>query len=60
MHLLSIQRLLGLLLMIFSVTLLPPVAVSLIYQDGQAQGAILLEQAGVSRHNLGATRPVRL
>jgi trk system potassium uptake protein TrkH len=37
MHLLSIQRLLGLLLMIFSVTLLPPVAVSLIYQDGQAQ-----------------------
>lgn len=37
MHLLSIQRLLGLLLMIFSVTLLPPASVSLIYHDGQAQ-----------------------
>ena len=37
MHILSIQRLLGLLLMIFSVTMLPPVAVSWIYHDGQAQ-----------------------
>ena len=37
MHLLAIQRLLGLLLMIFSATLLPPAAVSLIYHDGQAQ-----------------------
>jgi len=37
MHLLSIQRLLGLLLMIFSATLLPPAAVSLVYDDGQAQ-----------------------
>jgi trk system potassium uptake protein TrkH len=36
-HLLSIQRLLGLLLMVFSVTLLPPVFVSLLYQDGEAQ-----------------------
>jgi trk system potassium uptake protein TrkH len=36
-HLLSIQRLLGLLLMVFSFTLLPPVLVSLLYQDGQAQ-----------------------
>jgi len=36
MHLLSIQRLLGLLLMLFSVTFLPPVIVSWIYQDGQA------------------------
>jgi trk system potassium uptake protein TrkH len=36
-HLLSIQRLLGLLLMLFSVTLLPPVVVSLLYQDGQVQ-----------------------
>jgi trk system potassium uptake protein TrkH len=36
-HLLSIQRLLGLLVMIFSVTLLPPVGVSLLYQDGQVQ-----------------------
>jgi trk system potassium uptake protein TrkH len=35
MHLLSIQRLLGLLLMLFCFTLLPPVAVSLIYHDGQ-------------------------
>ncbi len=35
MHLLSIQRLLGLLLMLFSVTLLPPAAVSLFYGDGQ-------------------------
>jgi trk system potassium uptake protein TrkH len=36
-HLLSIQRLLGLLLMIFSVSLLPPLVVSLLYQDGQVQ-----------------------
>jgi len=36
-HLLSIQRLLGLLLMIFSVSLLPPLVVSLLYQDGQMQ-----------------------
>ena len=35
MHFLSIQRLLGMLLMIFSVTLLPPAAVSWLYQDGQ-------------------------
>jgi trk system potassium uptake protein TrkH len=34
-HLLSIQRLLGMLLMIFSVTLLPPALVAWIYQDGQ-------------------------
>jgi trk system potassium uptake protein TrkH len=34
-HLLSIQRLLGLLLMLFSVTLLPPAAVSWLYSDGQ-------------------------
>jgi len=36
MHLLAIQRLLGLLMMIFSVTLLPPAVVSILYQDGQA------------------------
>jgi len=36
MHLLSIQRLLGLLLMLFSITLLPPAAVSWFYDDGQA------------------------
>ncbi|MCG6899431.1 MAG: TrkH family potassium uptake protein [Gammaproteobacteria bacterium] len=35
MHLLSIQRLLGLLLMMFSLTLLPPVVVSWLYNDGQ-------------------------
>jgi trk system potassium uptake protein TrkH len=36
-HLLSIQRLLGLLLMLFSTTLLPPLIVSIVYQDGQVQ-----------------------
>ena len=35
MHFLSIQRLLGLMLMLFSITLLPPAAVSLLYSDGQ-------------------------
>jgi trk system potassium uptake protein TrkH len=35
MHLLAIQRLLGLLLMIFSMTLLPPAVVSWVYHDGQ-------------------------
>jgi trk system potassium uptake protein TrkH len=35
LHLLSIQRLLGLLLMLFSVTLFPPVVVSWLYSDGQ-------------------------
>jgi trk system potassium uptake protein TrkH len=34
-HLLSIQRLLGLLLMLFSFTLLPPAVVSWLYADGQ-------------------------
>ncbi|MEY4932929.1 MAG: hypothetical protein RLZZ403_1249 [Pseudomonadota bacterium] len=34
MNLAVVQRILGLLLMIFSVTMLPPVAVSLYYQDG--------------------------
>lgn len=34
MHFLSIQRLLGLLLMVFSVSLLPPVFVSWFYDDG--------------------------
>jgi len=31
-----IARILGLLMMLFSLTLLPPVAISLLYQDGQA------------------------
>ena len=35
MRLLAIQRILGLLLMVFSTTLLPPVAVSLWYGDGE-------------------------
>ena len=34
MQLLVIQRILGLLLVIFSSTLLPPLAVELYYQDG--------------------------
>lgn len=48
MHLLAIQRLLGLLLMLFSFTLLPPALVSWLYSDGQMQiflastGAVLL------------------
>jgi len=35
MHFISIQRLLGILLMIFSATLLPPLVVAWLYQDGQ-------------------------
>jgi len=45
MHFLSIQRLLGLLLMVFSVTLLPPVLVSWFYGDGNMQ--FFLEGAAV-------------
>lgn len=45
MHFLSIQRLLGLLLMVFSVTLLPPVLVSWFYSDGNMQ--FFLEGAAV-------------
>ena len=37
MHFLSIQRLLGMLLVLFSVTLLPPALVAWLYQDGQVQ-----------------------
>ena len=37
MHFFFIQRLLGMLLMVFSVTLLPPALVALLYQDGQIQ-----------------------
>ncbi|MGB5306266.1 MAG: TrkH family potassium uptake protein [Gammaproteobacteria bacterium] len=46
MHFLSIQRLLGLLLMIFSATFLPPAAVSWIYHDGEMQ-AFLIATLGV-------------
>ncbi|MFN2309624.1 MAG: TrkH family potassium uptake protein [Gammaproteobacteria bacterium] len=44
-----IQRILGLLLMIFSTTLLPPVGVSLVYDDGELAGfleAFVLVLAG--------------
>jgi hypothetical protein len=34
MNLAVVQRILGLLLMLFSLTMLPPVAVSLLFQDG--------------------------
>ncbi|OOZ23362.1 potassium transporter [Solemya velum gill symbiont] len=37
----SIQRILGMLMMIFSFTLLPPVLVSLIYQDHAAEGFLI-------------------
>ena len=37
MHLFSILRLLGLLLMLFSITLLPTVVLSWLYHDGQTQ-----------------------
>jgi len=43
MHLLSILRLVGLLLMLFSLTLLPTVAISWFYHDGQTQ--VFLESA---------------
>jgi len=36
MNLLVVQRILGLLLMLFSITMLPPVGVSLYYHDGYA------------------------
>jgi trk system potassium uptake protein TrkH len=64
MHLLAIQRLLGLLLMLFSFTLLPPALVSWLYQDGQMKvfvactiavlvfGAVLWLPARRFRHDL--------
>ena len=36
MHIRVVQRILGLLLMLYSVTMMPPVAVSVYYADGQA------------------------
>jgi trk system potassium uptake protein TrkH len=36
MHLPVVQRILGFLLMIFSVSMLPPILVSLIFRDGSA------------------------
>lgn len=40
MHLRVVQRILGLLLMLYSVTMLPPVAVSVYFADGQTQAFI--------------------
>jgi trk system potassium uptake protein TrkH len=40
MHLKVVQRILGLLLMLYSATMMPPVAVSVYYGDGQAQSFI--------------------
>ena len=37
MQFLAIQRILGILLSVFSITMLPPIAVSLFYQDGASQ-----------------------
>jgi len=52
MHFLAIQRLLGLMFMVFSVSLLPPVVVSWLYHDGEMQefliGAAVVFLLGVS------------
>ena len=40
MQLAAVQRILGLLLMLFSLTLLPPIAVSWLYDDGASQAFI--------------------
>lgn len=40
MQFLTIQRILGILLSLFSITMLPPIAVSLFYQDGASQGFV--------------------
>ena len=40
MQILTIQRILGILLSLFSVTMLPPIAVSLFYQDGAHQAFV--------------------
>lgn len=40
MQLLTIQRILGILLSLFSITLLPPIAVSLFYDDGSLQAFV--------------------
>ena len=55
MHWLAITRMLGLLLMLFSVTMLPPVLVALLYQDGQLavflEGMVALLIFGEGWHN---------
>ncbi len=40
MQFLTIQRILGMLLSVFSLTLLPPIAVSLFYQDGSTEAFV--------------------
>lgn len=40
MQILTIQRILGILLSLFSITMLPPIAVSLFYQDGADQAFV--------------------
>ncbi|MEO7387249.1 MAG: TrkH family potassium uptake protein [Gammaproteobacteria bacterium] len=40
MHLRVVQRILGMLLMLYSVTMMPPVAVSVYFRDGQANSFI--------------------
>jgi trk system potassium uptake protein len=58
MQLVAIQRVLGLLLALFSLTLLPPLAVSLIYQDG-THTAFLLAAAIILTAGLVLWLPVR-
>ncbi len=52
MHLSVVQRILGLLLMLFSTTMLPPVLISFLYQDGSAlafiYGFLVTLAAGLS------------
>ncbi len=57
MHFFSIQRLLGLMLMVFSASLLPPVAVSWIYQDGEMR-VFLIGAAAVFLLGLVGWAPV--
>ncbi len=40
MHLTVVQRILGLLLMLFSISMLPPIAISLVYSDGSMMAFI--------------------
>ena len=41
MHFAAVQRLIGILLMVFSITMLPPIGVALWYADGQLQHFLL-------------------
>jgi len=57
MHYFSILRLVGLMLMLFSIMLLPPVGVSLLYEDGQAD-VFLIGTAAVFTLGLLGWAPV--